>query len=203
MGTWLRILVGIPVAAIITFLLFMLMRNLIIPEKIEIEEAEARAVIEITQQTKDSEIKRNIKRPDKPEDVKAPPPPPRIQPAKSEQPQEGLATTLGKLPDLQPQRVDKNDINFNVADRDEQPLVRIQNYPRRALERGSEGSCNATVDINPDGSTSNIRLSCTDSVFESQARRDIENWKYQPKVVDGQQVGRRNIRAELVYQLAD
>lgn len=203
MGFWLRLLIGIPLAAIVTLALFLIMRALIFVEGAQTEEDANRITFDIVQQTQDTETRTRQNRPDEPEQVRTPPPPPRIQAAKAEQPQEGLASTLGRLPDLQVERVQKDDVNFSVADRDETPLVRIQNYPRRALERGIEGSCDVLVDINPDGSTSNIRVNCTDSVFERQAQRDLEGWKYQPKVVGGEAVVRRNIRAQLVYQLQD
>ncbi len=196
--------VGIPVAGVVTIGLFMLMRALIIPETIELEEERRALNIEITRQTEDSEIITRDRRPEKPKEVKAPPPPPRIEAAKSEAPKEGLASVLGRLPEIQPDSVDQGDIKFVVADRDIQPLVRIEPiYPRRAAERGVEGRCTMTLDVLPDGTTTNVRADCTSSLFASASTRAVERWKYAPKVEDGVAVTRFNVQTDLEYALAE
>lgn len=197
-----RLVVGVPVAAVITALLFMLMRGLIFTDAVpNIEDAES-LNIEIVSQREDSAITRRDRRPEQPREVRTPPPPPRIEAARARQPQEGLASVLGALPDINPERVDRGSFQVVITDRDEQPLVRLEpQYPRRAAERGLEGDCVVTFDVNPDGTTANIRASCSSDLFRSAATRAVERWRYQPRISEGQAVIRRNLQVEFPFRL--
>ena len=198
-----RLAIGVPVAAVVTFFLFTLMRALIFTEGTPPEDAGENIVIDILQTREDSAVRTREERPEKPDEINAPPPPPRIEAAKAEAPDEGLAETLGRLPGLDPESVDQGDVAFVVADRDVQPLVRVQNYPQRALERGMSGSCDVDLDVDPNGTPQNVRVSCTSSLFASQAKRDVEKWKYAPKIVDGQGAWQYNLKNKIDYELED
>ena len=205
-GIGARLAGGVPLAAFVTFMLFMLMRGLIWSDEVIFEERREPLNLEITRNTEETEVIARDSRPKKPDEVKTPPPPPRIEAAKAERPREGLASVLGRLPDLQPDEVDQSDIQFVVSDRDIQPLVRMEPiYPRRAAERGVEGSCLMTMDVAPDGTViaSSIHAECTSSLFASAAKRAVERWKYQPKIQGGQAVIRYGVETELLFQLAE
>ncbi len=198
-----RLGIGMVLAAGVTFLLFAFMQILVLAERLELDEDQQRVDLQFASQKEDTELKRRDNRPDEPEDVRTPPPPPRIETQKAEKPAEGLASVLGRLPDINPDDVGGQNFDFVVADRDEQPIFRPVNYPQRAAERGTEGSCQVRVDVLPDGSVTNPRAECSSSVFTRQVERDALKWKYQPAVESGEQVIRYNLLVTVDFELAD
>ncbi len=199
-----RLIVGVPAAAVVTFLLFSLMRALIFTEGVPPKDKTETITIDILQTREDTDVRTREERPEKPDEINTPPPPPRILAAKAEAPDEGLAETLGRLPGLDPDAVNQDDVAFVVADRDEQPLVRVPPiYPPRAAQRNLEGSCDITFDVNPDGSVTNANATCTSALFSSASERAVEKWKYAPKVVDGEARMRRGLVVTLDFNLED
>jgi protein TonB len=182
------------------------MRYLILSDAPPPQAKEAPPNIDILSDRSDSAVILRSLRPEVPDEVKAPPPPPRIEAAASEQPDEGLASALGALPEINPDAVNSESINFVVADRDVQPLVRIPpNYPVRAQEQGLEGSCDMTFDVLPDGTIddTSIQASCTSSVFAREASRAIARYRYAPKIVNGDPVVQRGLRQTIEFAFAD
>lgn len=201
-----RLLISGVIGAAVAVVLFGAMRYLILSDTPPTEDAEEAPNINIVSRRTESNVVRRDDRPDQPDEVKAPPPPPRIEAAKAEQPQEGLASMLGSLPDINPDAVDRQDIKFVVADRDEQPLVRINPvYPPRAQERGLEGTCKMRFDVLADGTINaeTITADCTSSLFARSASRAVARWKYNPKIVDGEPVARRGVAVDLDFALED
>jgi len=196
-------LVGGPIVAL---LIFGGMRYLILSEGTEPDERVETPQIDITSDRTDSAAITRNDRPDEPDEVKAPPPPPRIEAAKSEVPDEGLASILGSLPEINPDAADAGDLSFQVSDRDAQPLVRINPvYPPRAQERGVEGTCNMTFNVFADGTIDgdSIQARCTSSLFARAATRSVARWKYQPKIQNGEPVPRYNVHTEVVFEFGD
>ncbi len=201
-----RLAGSVVLGAVVAVLLFGGMRYLILSQAAEVGERTPPPNIDILADRAESSLILRDLRPDAPEEVKAPPPPPRIEAAASEAPQEGLASILGALPEINPDAVASEDISFVVADRDVQPLVRIPpSYPPRAAEQGLEGSCDATFDVLPDGSIdeATIQTTCTSSVFAREASRAIARYKYAPKIVNGEAVVQRGLRQTVVFEFAD
>jgi protein TonB len=201
-----RLAAGAVLGAVVAVLLFGGMRYLILSDAPPPEEVEESPSINIVSRRGDSNVIRRDDRPDEPDEIRAPPPPPRIEAAKAEQPQEGLASMLGRLPDINPDAINSDSIQFVVADRDVQPIVRIEpSYPVRAQERGLEGTCLMRFDVQPDGTVSEptIVADCTSSLFSRDAARAVARWKYNPKIVNGEPVTQRGIETVLDFQLAD
>lgn len=203
MASFIRLLVGAPLAAIVTFLLFTLMQILIFEDAEWNDDAgdELRITIseapeEIQARTRDTNI-------DQVENVTPPPPPPAIERARADQPSESMSTIVGGLPEFNRPQLAGGDISFNVSDRDAQPLVRIPpQYPPRAAERGIEGRCSVEFDVTPDGNPTNVRiLSCSNSVFERETIRAVERWRYEPRVQDGVAQWRRGVQTQFDYNL--
>lgn len=200
----LRLIIGIPIAAIVTFGLFMLMQALIFTDS-EFEDDEiAEVQIDIRPEVEELARQRNVDIRDV-DQVTPPPPPPQIERQRASQPTEGLSTIVGEIPRFEAPQLNSQNVNFSVSDRDAQPLVRIEpQYPPRAAERGVEGTCNVRFDVTPDGTPTNIQiLRCSSSLFESAARRAVERWRYNPKVVDGVPVSRAGVETQFIFQLAD
>jgi protein TonB len=203
MASLVRLLIGAPLAAIVTFLLFTLMQILIFEDGTPLEDVEDEVRISISEAPEEISARVRDANIDQVEDVTPPPPPPAIERARADQPTESMSTIVGGLPDFDRPSLAGGDISFNVSDRDAQPLVRIPpQYPPRAAERGIEGRCSVEFDVTPDGNPTNVRiLSCTNSVFERETIRAVERWRYEPRVQDGTPQWRRGVQTQFDYNL--
>ena len=203
MASLVRLLVGAPLAAIITFLLFTLMQILIFEDGAPLEDADDEVRISISEAPEEITARARDTNIDQVEDVTPPPPPPAIERARADQPTESMATIVGGLPEFDRPSLTGSDISFNVSDRDAQPLVRIPpQYPPRAAERGIEGRCEVTFDVTPEGSPTNVRIiNCTNSVFERESIRAVERWRYEARVQDGTPQWRRGVVTQFDYTL--
>jgi protein TonB len=205
MASLIRLIIGVPIAAVVTFLLFMLMQRLIFTEEVRPEEAGEELRISIREDVEEVDVRQRELTPDDVEDVEPPPPPPQIERQAAEQPSEDLSTIVGEIPEFENPQLTGADVSFNVSDRDAQPLVRIPpQYPPRAAERGIEGTCQFTFDVTPDGTPTNIQImQCDSSLFERASIRAVERWRYEPKIVDGNAVWRRGVVSSFDFQLEE
>ena len=203
MASLVRLLVGAPLAAIITFLLFTLMQILIFDDSTGFDEAGEELRITIADRPEEITARDRTVNVDDVEEVTPPPPPPAIERARSDAPTESMSTIVGGLPEFDRPQLAGGDISFNVSDRDAQPLVRIPpNYPVRAQERGLEGRCEVTFDVTPEGTPTNVRiLTCSNSVFERDTIRAVERWRYEPRIQDGVAQWRRGVVTHFDYTL--
>ncbi|WP_297735492.1 energy transducer TonB [uncultured Maricaulis sp.] len=205
MGNFIRLVIGVPVAAIITVFLFVLMQRLISVDQVVQEDDVEDRQFTINDEVAEVEARRRDTTIDDVQQVDPPPPPPQIERQRAEQPSEGLATVMGNIPDFEAPQLNSDSISFSVSDRDAQPLVRIEpQYPLRAAERGIEGSCWVRFDVTPDGTPTNIDIyRCDSSFFERASIRAVERWRYNPKVEDGVPVARRGVETRFDFRLAD
>lgn len=199
MGSAVRLFIGIPVAAIVTGLLFLFM-SAMIRQQVRLDEEQQAVNINITAQLQDSDltsINKEFKRPT----LDAPPPPPPAVNDPSNRPAlDGVAAAVPEI-----------DANLNIGtgfnpDRDAQPLVRIPpQFPDRCQGRAdSEESVSLRFDVTPDGQTTNIEVvDSTNSCFNRSAVRSVERWKYQPKIVDNEAQPRRGVQTVIRFQLAE
>ncbi|MDA7746794.1 TonB family protein [Psychromonas sp.] len=84
------------------------------------------------------------------------------------------------------------------------PLHRIEPvYPRRALQRKIEGYVVLTFDIDKRGQPTNINVidEAPPRIFNREALKALKNWKYQPKVVNGQAQEQTNQKIKLEFKL--
>jgi protein TonB len=205
MASLVRLLIGVPVAGVITFLLFMLMQSLIFTDEVLLDDAEEDLRIVINEEVEQLDIRQRDVTLDDVEDVQPPPPPPQIERAAADAPSEDMSTIMGEIPDFDSPSLTGDSVSFSVSDRDAQPLVRIEpDYPMRAAERGVSGDCTVTFDVTPDGITTNIQImDCDSSLFERNAVRAVERWRYQPKIVEGTAVRRTGVVTEFNFRLED
>ncbi|XBQ15007.1 MAG: TonB family protein [Oceanicaulis sp.] len=203
MASIIRLLIGVPIAGAITFLLFMLMQALIFTDEVTLEDAGDELMISISEEVEEVQVRQRDVTLDDVDQVEPPPPPPEIERQAAETPSEDMSTIVGEIPAFEEPSLTGDNISFSVSDRDAQPLVRIEpEYPVRAAERGVEGTCDVTFDVTPDGVTTNIRiLSCDSSLFERAAIRAVERWRYQPKIVEGTAVRRTGVVTQFNFQL--
>lgn len=199
-----RIVIGLAVAAPITYLIFLLMSALISVDEINISESESRILAAITPQKQDSDVRtRQRSQPKKIEAADKPPPPPKQSATKST-----INLPTPKIEGAVPQNLDLGKMQslaidpVAVSDRDAQPIrPPMPSYPQRAQERGLSGSCDVRFDVDTRGKPYNISANCTDNVFKSEAERAVSRVEFAPKIVRGQAVERRNVVYPLEFNI--
>lgn len=196
MGSAIRLILGVPGAAIVTALLFLAMAWMI-KQDAQLDEEKAALNINITQQLQDTDLSssKEFKRPT----LDTPPPPPPAVTDPSNRP--ALDGVRAAVPDL--------NVNLSVGtgfnpDRDAQPLVRIPAvYPERCQARAqAEENVLVEFDVTPEGTTTNIRVvESSNSCLNSAATKSVERWKYQPKIVENKAEWRRGVQTNVKFVL--
>lgn len=201
MGNALRWLIGIPVAAIVTVGLFILMTVLISAE-FEPEDKVETASFEINPKVEDIKVIERETQIDKVKKVVTPPPPPQIERAQADKPTERIASLEGAVPEFETPKIDRQSFKIAVSDRDAQPLVRIP--PIMPTRAEKSGHCKVRFDVSPEGQPFNVQATyCTENVFKRASIKSVEKWKYNPKVVDGRNVARSGVESQITFRLTD
>ena len=199
MGSIIRLMIGLPGAAIVTVFLFLFMKAMISGET-RIEEERDAISIDITAQLQDtdlSNLNKDFKRPT----LDTPPPPPPAVTDPSNRP--ALDGVRAEVPPIE--------TNLSVGtgfnpDRDAQPLVRIPpQYPERCMSRAAASeTVFVQFDVTPDGTVTNVSVvDSTNSCLNRAATRSVERWKYQPKIVDNEAQWRRGVQTAITFELAE
>jgi protein TonB len=199
-----RLGIGIPIAAIVTVGLFLLMNFLIRVDEVQLTNVNTRTLSNLTPESVEQNTRTMTRTKAAKMDVAdKPPPPPVLTASKS-----NINLPTPKIEGSAPSRIDVDRVNaidvgaVVVDDRDAQPIrPPIPQYPRRAAERGIEGRCDVRFDVNPQGRPYNVAATCTDSVFEDEAIRAVSRAEFAPKIVRGKAAERRNVVYPLVFKL--
>ena len=198
MKTLLRIATGLPGAAIITSLIFLLLASVISRHQ-DVRLDEDRSVqINVTPQIEDRSMQR-------PEDIvrpvlDQPPPPPPMLYDHSFQP--SMAVQMGEMPDLGGGDLDM--VTGSTPNWGAQPLVRVPpQYPGRCQRTASSvESVVVEFDVTPEGTVINPRvLDSSNACFNPAAMRAVEQWRYQPSVVDEVAQPRFGVRTAIDFSL--
>lgn len=199
MGGIIRAIIGTPVAAIVVIGLFLVMWSQIRPGELPPQEERDPVDINIGRQIEDSELV-NQRRFERPKLDAPPPPPPAIERQNFEPQVEGVRAAA---PDF------GTDVDIGSGfnpDRDAQPLVRVNptGFERCIDSDVGEERVRLEFDVDPSGNVINVNvLDSTDRCYDRYAVRAAERWKYQPKVVDGQQVPRRGVQTTIVFSIGE
>jgi protein TonB len=201
-----RLAVGVPLAVIVTYVLFQLMRILISQDYVEPEIDQARVIERITPQEDAQEINRRTRsKPRRLNSADKPPPPPKLSTTQSQ-----IDLPTPNIQGAAPSELNVGPMsNFSfdpvaISDRDAQPVrPPVPSYPTRAAERGIEGSCEVRFDVDVRGRPYNVEADCSDSVFRREAVRAVSRVEFAPKIVRGQPAERRNVVYPLEFRLAD
>ncbi|MEQ8178754.1 MAG: energy transducer TonB [Amphiplicatus sp.] len=199
MGSFARLIIGVPVAIIVTAILFLIMSGLI-RQDVKLEEEKDSLKLNITAQIQDTDISNINKEFKRPTLDTPPPPPPAVNDPSNRPALDGVRAAIPQL-----------DVSLNVGsgfnpDRDAQPLVRIPpQYPERCMARAkARENVLVEFDVAPEGTTTNIKVvDSTNSCLNSAAIRSVERWKYQPKIVDNQAQWRRGVQTNVAFELSE
>ena len=199
-----RIIIGIPLAALVTVALYMLMNALITTDEIELADRNQRTLEAITPQQDATEVRtRTRAKPKRLDNADKPPPPPKLSTTKSQidlpTPNiQGAAPTALNFDRLNSLAIDP----VAISDRDAQPIRPPQpSFPQRAAERGIEGSCDVRFDVDVRGRPYNISADCSDNIFKREAERAVSRVEFAPKIVRGQPAERRNVVYPIEFKL--
>lgn len=198
MGSLLRLLLGLPAAALVTSTLFLFMWAMI-SGNVRLEEEKAGVNIDITAKIVDTEVsaQKEFKRPT----LDTPPPPPPAVTDPSNRP--ALDGVRAEIPQL------KANLDIGTGfnpDRDAQPLVRIPpQYPERCMQRAKASeTVFVEFDVTPEGAVTNQQVvDSSNSCLNRAALRSVQRWKYQPKIVDNKTEWRRGVQTAITFELAE
>ncbi len=200
MTSIIRLIAGVPLAGLVTVILFLVMYALISSEA-ELADKKDPVKINLGRKIQDTDLA-NQNQFDRPQLDQPPPPPPAINNADFKPEVEGVQAVT-------PSFDTKVDIGsgFN-PDRDAQPLVRIPpQYPDRCQGRTDPGvrkRVRVEFDVTTDGQTTSPRvLSSDDSCLDRYATRAVLRWKYQPKIVQGEPQPRIGVQTTFIFILEE
>ena len=205
-NSFIRVALGVPFAAGIVYGLFIFMGWLISADFDPKDAVETRTIERITPEERNDEIRtKSRSKPKRLASADKPPPPPKLSASKSDvnlpTPQiQGAAPSAVKF-----DRVQSLDINpVAISDRDATPIrPPVPTYPSRAAERGTEGECTVSFNVDVRGRPYDVKADCTDSIFRREAVRAVSKVEFAPKIVKGQARERRNVVYPLVFKLDD
>lgn len=203
-----RLAIGIPIAAIVTFLLFTLMENLIRVDKVcppgQVENERGECVKQDNRNLRNifaekaelETIRTNRKEVRKMDKAKKPPPPPKMSATKNNvdlpTPKiQGAAPTEIKF-----ERVSNIDVGaVVVSDRDAQPIRPPNSGPViRAIQRvGKSAECEVRLDVDIQGKPYNVNATCNVSAYERAVEQAVAQAEFAPKIVKGKPVERRGV----------
>jgi len=181
MGSLIKWIIAIPVAAFLTFMLFMGMIGLISGEW-EPQEKGKTTKFEINPTVEDIKVRQQ-----------------------ADQPTEPIASLQGAIPEFEPPKIERESFKIAVSDRDAQPLVRIPPVtPPRFLEGDNSGHCRVRFDVSPEGSPFNVVATyCTTKILERATIKSVQKWRFNPKIVDGRPVSMSGVENKVTFQLLD
>lgn len=85
------------------------------------------------------------------------------------------------------------------------PVLRVAPvYPERALGQGREGYVEFLMDIKADGTVANLKVLRSEppGLFDESASEAVKQWKFEPRIVDGQPVASSGTQ-RIEYRLKD
>ena len=201
MAALIRWVVGIPLAAFFTFLLFLGMKALIAGD-FKPQKKLAAANFDINPQVDDIKLEIRETKVQEIKKVVTPPPPPQIERQQAAKPTEAIASLEGAIPEFEAPKIDRSNFKITVSDRDAQPLVRIPPIMPPRAERS--GHCKVKFDVSPEGQPFNVVATfCSQSVFKRASTKSVQKWKYNPKIVDGRATARKGVESRITFRLAD
>lgn len=201
-----RYLSMFAISCVLTLILFVFMQHMLSYEKQPIKMISDMKGLDFVRLLRDSEpeTKRlQTRTPKKPEPPKKKPPPPKLQEMTIQKPEvtpiampgPGLQTSLNLNDALYLGDFHKNVPVAQTLLIDEEviPLVRIApEYPSRAARLGIEGWVKMSVLIDRQGRVEKVTIIAAkpERIFDRAAIRAIKQWRFRPKVVNGQAVPR-------------
>ncbi|EEF79514.1 energy transducer TonB [Methylophaga thiooxydans] len=217
-----RIVIGIILALVVNFGLFMLMHHMTNSQGVDRRVTEDIRLLDFVRLKREQEQPETKKRelPKKPPPPEEPPPPPATPTPQTNKPKAPTPKLdvpridvpmnitgvpylgdFAKAPKASPAPAT---VEGPIIDNEVVPLVRIPpKYPRVAARRGVEGVVTVTFIITKDGTVRDPRVvdAKPANVFNDEALAAVLKWKFKPKLLDGQPVERQATQ-EIEFKLS-
>lgn len=217
-----RIVIGIILALVVNFGLFMLMHHMTSSQGVDRRVTEDIRLLDFVRLKREQEQPETKKRelPKKPPPPEEPPPPPATPTPQTNKPKAPTPKLdvpridvpmnitggpylgdFAKAPKASPAPAP---VEGPIIDNEVVPLVRIPpKYPRVAARRGVEGVVTVTFIITKDGTVRDPRVvdAKPTNVFNDEALAAVLKWKFKPKLLDGQPVERQATQ-EIEFKLS-
>ncbi len=190
----LRWIIGLPLAGLITALLFLVMAYLIRQDFDVPPPVPPRGPIVVTTQIEETDPNKQrdpngITLPEPPEPVDV------VDDSTSERPggdgtiPTSLPTEGGKLPPI-----DTQGVSIPIPPQ----------YPQRCVQKQAEGLVIVQFDVTARGEVVNARIiQSPDSCFDGPVLRTVQKWKYSPNFKDGVPQPRSNVTEQFRFELED
>lgn len=200
-----RWLVAVPTAAFVTFFLFFGMQALIALREGEMEEAPSGKVVGFVRVKRDvAPAPEEQVMPERPPPIDAPPASDVTPDTPSGELSAGTIDVAAPTMTAPVKMAMGAGVGTAVGDTDAVPLMRVEpRYPPQLLQDGIEGWVRLRFTIGRSGQTKDVIVidSKPAVVFDEAAIAAVRKWKYQPKVVDGQQIERPGLTVRLTFKV--
>lgn len=199
-----RVILSIVLGLLITFMLLVGMAALISGGAKRYEDRSGAPVIDIVMDKPKSSVQERKRVPPPP-----PPPPPQPQKVTQVQPETSSPDAPSINMDLPAVQLSGNSAGMSepamvARDGDATPIVRIEpKYPVKAAREGKEGWVKLRFTIAKDGSTKDIEVIDAQParLFDSEAKRALAKWKYNPRMEGGKPLEQPGIVVQLDFKM--
>ena len=199
-----RFFIAFLMASVVTFGLFYLMQNMILVEG-ELDDSGATKVVDFVRVKRTEDVKKKEREPPKKEQLDDEPPPPDFAlDQSSDMTGGGIGISAGV--DTALSLDTGGGFSMASADGDAVPMVRVPpQYPERAMQRGIEGRVLIEFTISKSGSVKNPKVIAYEpsKIFNKAALKAVSQWKYNPKIENGNAVEQNGIRISIPFRLGD
>lgn len=188
------LLAGIP-ACLVSLFLFYLMQYLITGNHSLINKASDHSILEFVRIKRDEQSEDYKRRLPRQAKTLQPPPLPDLSSDSDIKLKPEIPELSMKMPDIRGLNLGTGPFLGGMAelksDSDIIPLVRVEpRYPRKAARAGTQGWVKVKFTILEDGSVSNAEVleAKPRRIFNREAIRAIQRWKFKPKTIEGKAV---------------
>ncbi|HPG26029.1 MAG: TonB family protein [Spirochaetaceae bacterium] len=197
-----RVLIAFVLACGVTFGLFYLMQTMIGVEG-KLEEKDQIKVVDFVRVKQVEEVQAKDREPPRKEKIDDTPPPPDFSMDQTTS-LDGGGIGIGAAVETDMALETGGGFSMASADGDAVPLVRVPpTYPERALQRGIEGRVLVEFTISKTGSVKDPKVVAYEpsTIFNKAALKAISQWKYNPKIVNGEPVEQPGQKIAIPFRL--
>ena len=197
-----RYAISFSFAALITFGLFFGMQLLIKMGKFELNTSGDAIRVELGEVREVQEVQRTEEKPAEPEAAEAPPESAIEMSTSVDNATMGIEIGASSMV---AEVITSGAGGFSAADGEYLPIVRVApQYPARAQENGMEGWVLVEFTVTAEGSTADvIVIESSHNMFERNAVKAAERFKFKPRVVDGEPIESLGVRNRIEFKLED
>ena len=197
-----RFVIAFIFASGVTFGLFYLMQSLIIVEG-ELNDGDTIKVVDFVRVKRSEDIQEKKRKLPEKKLIDDTPPPPDMD-LDTNPDMGGSGISIGGGIDAALGVEGGGGFSMASADGDAVPMVRVPaQYPERAKQRGIEGRVLVQFTITKVGTVTDAIVVASEpsSIFNKAAIKCVSQWKYNPKVQDGEAVAQKGQKTSIVFQL--